>query len=146
MARNCPLPDPIIRLVLLYEGSVVKSYLICLLRRLNVRSYQAVLSREFNFYNLKYYSISHLAHLVHTELFSINRLAGQITTRVYRKAITPWLSLIHRLKMKKALHRIAVKLIYGRYRKGHPMYNTRTYINLLWLEASMGKIIRHRIR
>ena len=146
MALKCVLPDPIIRLVLLYEGSVVKAYLICLLRRLNVRCYQRVFSRDFNFYNLKHYCISHLAHLVHTEVFCINRMHGEVTKRVYRKALAPWFPLIKKLKMAKPVHTLAMKIVYGRYRKGHPMYSTLNEVNLVWLYECKGQILCYRIR
>ena len=112
MARFSGLPGPILSLVLLYEGSIVKSYLICILRRLTVRSYQSLLTREFKFSSLRYYCLSHLAQLVHTEMYTVQRFTGQESTRVYRKCLTVWLPTIHRLKMRNALHNLAVAVIY----------------------------------
>ena len=140
MPRFCTLPAPIVSLVLLYEGSVVKSYLICILRRLTVRSYQSLLSREFKFSNLQYYCMSHLAQLVHTEMYTVQRFSYHESTRVYRKCLKVWLPLIHRLKMRKALHNLTIKVIYGKP-PGNPMFRRRTEPCRNWLEGAKLKIL-----
>ena len=134
------LPAPIVSLVLLYEGSIVKSYLICILRRLNVRSYQALLTRDFKFNSLNYYCLSHLAQLVHTEMYTVSRFSGHESTRVYRKCLKVWLPLIHHFKMRNALHNIAVQVIYGKP-PGHPMFRRRTDACLVWLNHAKVKIL-----
>ena len=136
------LPGPIISLVLLYEGSIVKSYLICILRRLTVRSYQSLLTREFKFCNLRYYCLSHLAQLVHTEMYTVQRFSGHESTRVYRKCLKVWLPLIHRFKMRKALHNVAITVIYGKP-PGHPMHRRQTAMCLHWLKGAKGLILGH---
>ena len=140
MPRFCTLPGPIISLVLLYEGSIVKSYLICILRRLTVRSYQSLLSREFKFSNLRYYCMSHLAQLVHTEMYTVHRFTGHESTRVYRKCLKVWLPLIHRFKMRKALHNLAIHVIYGKP-PGNPMFRRRTDPCRNWLDDAKLKIL-----
>ena len=140
MARFTRLPDPIVGIILLYEGSIVKSYLICLLRRLTVRSYQSLLTREFTFSNLPYYSVSHLAQLVHTEMYTVQRFTGHETTRVYRKCLKPWLPLIHRLHLRNDLQKVALDVIYGKP-PGHPMYRRQTDTCLTWLQASKNLIL-----
>ena len=128
MTLKCHLPDPLLRIVLLYEGSVIKSYLIALIRRLSVRSYQ----RIFHFYGLDRYCFDHLIRLLQTELFSIQRFQGVVTSRVYRKSIIPWLPLIHRLKMRNTLHNMVMHMLYV-YPKGHPMYRVQTEWGQHWL-------------
>ena len=140
MARFCALPGPIVSLVLLYEGSIVKAYLICILRRLTVRSYQSLLTREFKFSNLRYYCLSHLAQLVHTEMYTVQRFTGHESTRVYRKCLKVWLPMIHRLQMRKALHNVAVAVIYGKP-PGHPMFRHQTDNSIAWLQASKDHIL-----
>ena len=140
MVRFSGLPGPILSLVLLYEGSIVKSYLICILRRLTVRSYQSLLTREFKFSSLRYYCLSHLAQLVHTEMYTVQRFTGHESTRVYRKCLKVWLPMIHRLKMRKALHNVAVAVIYGKP-PGHPMFRRQTDNCLAWLQVSKGLIL-----
>ena len=137
------LPAPIVSLVLLYEGSIVKAYLICILRRLNVRSYQALLTRDFKFSNLRYYCMSHLAQLVHTEMYTVHRYQGypsHESQRVYRKCLKVWLPLIHHFKMRKALHNVTVQVIYGKP-PGHPMFRRRTDMCVRWLNRVKTQIL-----
>jgi len=140
MARFSGLPGPILSLVLLYEGSIVKSYLICILRRLTVRSYQSLLTRDFKFSNLRYYCVSHLAQLVHTEMYTVQRFTGHESSRVYRKCLKVWLPMIHRFKMRQALHNVAVAVIYGKP-PGHPMFRRQTNNCMAWLQASRDRIL-----
>jgi len=140
MARFTRLPDPIVGIILLYEGSIVKSYLICLLRRLTVRSYQSLLTREFTFSNLPYYSVSHLAQLVHTEMYTVQRFPGLESTRVYRKCLKPWLPLVHLINLRNNLHDVTINMIYGKT-PGHPMYRRQTETCEKWLLAAKRLIL-----
>ena len=132
MGTKYHLPDALLSIVLVYEGSVVKAYLIAILRRLSVRSYQRILSRHFHFYGLDRFCFHHLIRLLQTELFSIQRFQGVVTQRVYRKSIIPWLPLIHRLKMRNTLHNMVMHMLYV-YPKGHPMYRVQTEWGQTWL-------------
>ena len=94
------LPPALLRLVLVYEGGILKAYAIALIRRLSVRSYQSILSRNFRFYGLEHYCFPHLVRLLQTEVFSVQRFRGVTTKRVYRKSIIPWMPWIHTLQMR----------------------------------------------
>ena len=136
MGTKYHLPDALLSIVLVYEGSVVKAYLIAILRRLSVRSYQRILSRHFHFYGLDHFCFHHLIRLLQTELFSIQRFQGVVTKRVYRKSILPWLPLIHRLKMRNVLHNMVMHMLYV-YPKGHPMYRVDWGQNWLCLQKTI---------
>ena len=144
MVTKYRLPDALLSIVLVYEGSVVKSYLIAILRRLSVRSYQRILSRHFHFYGLDHFCFKHLIRLLQTELFSIQRFQGVVTQRVYRKNLLPWLPLIHRLKMRNVLHNMVLQMLYV-YPRGHPMYRVQTEWGQNWLNEQKTIIMGSRL-
>ena len=105
-----------------------------------MRSYQALLTRDFRFVNLKFYCLSHLAQLVHTEMYTVNRFSGHESTRVYRKCLKVWLPFIHHFQMRKALHSLAVQVIYGKP-PGNPMFRRRTGASIDWLNRAKVEIL-----
>ena len=72
MVTKYHLPDSVLSIVLVYEGSIVKAYLIALLRRLSVRSYQRILSRHFHFYGLDHFCFQHLIRLSRRNCLAYN--------------------------------------------------------------------------
>ena len=84
--------------------------------------------------------LSHLAQLVHTEMYTVQRFTGHESTRVYRKCLKVWLPMIHRFKMRKALHNVAVALIYGKP-PGHPMFRRHTDKCIAWLQVTKDRIL-----
>ena len=133
MTPKIPLPAPVIRLVTAYEGSALHSYMICIVRRVTVRSYQAILSRNFRFYMLPTYSHGKLARMIHTALYSIQRFNGSQATRVYRRAMIPWLPFVDRFEMRKTLHDQLRTWLYKFPPEGHPMFRRETALSKAWL-------------
>ncbi len=126
------LPDDLLRIVLLYEGSILKAYIIALIRRLSVRTYQGILSRHFHFYGLERYCVPHLIRLVQTEVLCVQRFAGESTTRVFRKTVQPWLPWIHRLKLRRVLHTMVRDRLFC-YPAGHPLFRVQSVFTSTWL-------------
>ena len=132
MTRFWRLPPPLLRLVLVYEGGILKAYAIALIRRLSVRSYQSMLTRHFNFYGLDRYCMPHLIRLMQTEVFCLERFHGvNATIRVYRKSILPWLPWIHTLQMRTCIHNMVMRMLYM-YPRGHPMYRVQSEWTRTW--------------
>ena len=131
MAAFGGLPPALLRLVLVYEGGILKAYAIALIRRLSVRSYQSILSRTFRFYGLERYCFAHLIRLMQTEVFSVQRFRGVTTNRVYRKSIIPWMPWIHTLQMRNCIHDMLMRMLYL-YPEGHPMFRVQTEWTKAW--------------
>lgn len=134
------LPDDLLRVVLLYEGSMFKAYIIALIRRLSVRTYQGILSRHFHFHGLERYCVPHLIRLVQTEVLCVQRFGGESTTRVYRKSVQAWLPWIHRLKMRNVLHTMVRDRLYC-YPAGHPLFRVRSIFTSAWLHEQRVHIL-----
>jgi hypothetical protein len=133
MAQKTQFPACVMRLLTAYEGSALHSYMICMVRRVTVRSYQAILSRNFRFYMLPTYSYAQLVKLLHTALYSIQRFNGSQATRVYRRQIIPWLPFIDQFEMRKMLHTQLRQLLFQYPPRGHPMFRKETAVSHAWL-------------
>ena len=141
MTLKTPLPHPLIRLIMVYEGSVVKSFLIALIRRLSVRSYQSLYTRRFKFYTLKHYHVHHLLHIVQTELLCVQRFGGQTTNRVYRKSLEPWFPWIHTINMRQTMFTLVRQLLFG-FPPGHPLFRVQSTETEEWLRQQTRLIMR----
>ena len=140
MTRKTPLPHALVRLVLSYEGSLLKAYVLALIRRLSVRCYQSLYTRRFKFYTLKHYSIHHLLNIVQTELLCVQRFGGRTTTRVYRKSLDPWVPWIHTLKMRQTLNKQVRHLLF-KFPPGHPLFRVQSTETEEWLRQQTRLIV-----
>ena len=140
MTQKLVLPHPLVRLVLVYEGSLLKAYVLALIRRLSVRSYQSLYSRRFKFYTLKHYHLHHLLHIVQAELLCVQRFGGRTTTRVYRKSIDPWVPWIHTLKMRQTLNTEVRRMLF-QFPPGHPLFRVQSTETEEWLRQQTHLIM-----
>jgi hypothetical protein len=141
MTQKYPLPHDLMRLVATYEGGALKAYFICIIRRVTVRSYQTILSRNFKFCHLPRFPMVYLTQLVHTALYSIQRYYGVVPARVYRKELAPWMQFIDTFKMRKALHDDLIRIVFHRLPPGHPMYRNESAFADAWLTEQKQKIL-----
>ena len=140
MSATFVLPDDVLRLVFEYDGTVLKAFIVALIRRLSVRTYQGVLSRHFHFYGLQRYCVPHLIRLVQTEILCIQRFGGEANTRVFRKSIHQWFPWIHQLKMRRVLLNTVKDLLFC-HAPGHPLFRVQSIYTANWLHTQRDLIL-----